>query len=221
MWVYRINDGGGYQNIEFARTFAMVSKIMELRRTGDMFPADNVHTLTLVWLKAQELWRHIGWDGSISGEPYVSTTPGPAGFAFGFLLIDTSQRAFLASPYPCEHIRETLDWDAYTDSEEAGRAQSAVIQGVLTERKKPVTPKWRRSNKGNLFTEVDNSVITVFPTNNNDGFKAVVSFGSLRQFTPVMKTEFEACAYVINQYDRLKRELVPAPLNRDDPWADD
>lgn len=219
MWVYKIT-GTAYKNTEFARSLSQVSKIM--KHSGNS-PLTSEFPLDLQWREAQRLWRQIGWDSTVAGEAKSFLVPGSSGYLFGFHVIANDQTTFIASPCPMPHVQESLDWDAYTDSEESHRARQMIIEGGEEGqvRVRPNVIKWTRSRKGNLVSFHENATLTVFPDNKDGGFKAVVSFGNLKQFTPTKKTEAEAVAYVIEHYEKLKRELVPQPLDPSDPWADD
>lgn len=222
MWVYKIT--GSYKNTEFTRSLAQISKIMQHCDNSVLtteFPLDNASTLDVAWKEAQRLWKQLKWDGTISGEVRAFTIPGVIGYSFGFHVVATDQTTFIASPCPLPHIKDGLDWDAYTDSEESHRARKLIIEGVENQVARPNVMKWTRSRKGNLVSFYENATLTVFHDNKDGGFKAVMSFGNLKQFTPTKKTEAEAVAYVIEHYEKLKRELVPQPFDPSDPWADD
>lgn len=225
MWVYRIT-GLEYRNVEFTRSLAQVSKIMEHSDNSPLttdFPLDNASTVALAWKEAQRLWKQIGWDGTIAGEARSFMVPGASGFIFGFHVVTTDRRTFVASPCPLPHVQESLDWDAYTDSGESLRARHMIIDGEVEDEIsiRPNVIKWTRSRRGNLTAFYENATLTVFEDNRNGGWKSVVSFGNLKVFTPNQRTEAEATAYVIEHYEKLKRELTPAPLDPSDPWSDD
>lgn len=227
MFCYRLERHSAYEGL----TLPMVDVQRQVsKHSTSTLPVENDVTFTAAMTLTFELFKHIGWDGTRTGEVRCFTIPGLYSMMVGLIITDLQGRLFVASPIPLPHIERDLDWDARVSHEEIQQARRAVKTGHLDKVEKP-TPRvgaggWRTSQKGNLWASVNGINVTVIPQ--GSGYCALIrkpgSTGTNQLIrTKVLPTPQEVQRHVLREwYDIIDpRDSIGAePIGDDeDPWA--
>lgn len=198
-----------------------------LKTPSGYFIGKNILTSSFpTWQEAKKLWRDLGWDGSsqtLHGDAMVNffTVPGPDGINVGFLIQDNVGQTYIASSVELHALRDSLDFDAHTDSEIVKRAVKTILNEDGEEVFGREMISWTRSKKGNMTTLHNGVAITVFPDQRDGGYKCVVTLVNERKaWLPRKRTEIEAVRHVTDNFRSICEDIQRAGRNRFAEWPD-
>lgn len=162
------------------------------------------------FLEAKRLWKQLRWDGKFvlasTGMHYlVGPVPIPATprFVTAWIMQDMSGVTFIGSPVELPHIRNVVDYDCYTDSEEVARAVNMILDEHGNDVYARELISWTRSKRGNMTAYHNEVTITVFPSPMG-GFKTVLSLANEKKtWLPRKATELEAVKYVTDNFRQI------------------
>lgn len=218
MWAYRLDKANN--------PYGMTRSVNDMRQMIANGPDDDPTTITLFNFDrdvdaAKNMARSLGWDGIASSiKCYLS--PGPDSFMVGFIITQaTSAQRFLISPVPLDFMKDHIDWNYHTSTEEVSKARAA-LSGTEIEKPPLHITEWSRSRKGNMFCFINGAQVTVFSARDG-GYKAIIASadGQHKVFTRSFQTELDCATYVPKNFYELIKEwgLGANAQSADNPFA--
>jgi hypothetical protein len=187
MWAYRLDHNYLFEGL----TFSMRS--LEAKHVITKHGSDVKAGLAL--------FHHIGWDGTIKGEPQCYPVPGLHSVGLGIMLREVTGRTFIASPIPLPNIEKGLEWDAYTSDLEIGHTRQMVVHGEEAPKLKPAMlhAGWQLTANDNQRGIINGVNVTVFWA--RDRWKAILNpIGRRAIVTRGFLTAQECCDYVLTHF---------------------
>ena len=195
----------------------------------DDIPQNEIDT-DLVNVKSMA--RALGWDGTMVDPIRCFVVPGPDSFMLGYVLTQgTGNQRYVVSPVPLTYLDDVVDWNARTSFEEVQRATAALRDDKVGP--PPINQSdWSRSRKGNMYCHINGALVTVFPTKDMTGFKAIVSapnsYPERKVFTQAFQTELECADDVSRKFYHVVKEWGAPAADYEDSspfsgvdWGDD
>lgn len=141
----------------------------------------------------------LGWNETVA-TVRVFAIPCFETLSWGFMLTQANNgTVFIVSPIPLPHLDLHVEDEARMNSDTVVTAREAM-QGIeRAPRETFVSARWSRSRKGNMWTKLNGSLVTVYENKRGTGYSAAI-------FTKSFPTEQDCAAFVVANYWTLTDE---------------
>ena len=206
-FAYRLNDIEMWNEFLTLPIFDVAKRLDEQRKVSNIegvAATDTRDTLKTELDIAKSLFEALGWHGTVKGSVRCFGIPSLDAWRIGYALQEmTSGVLYIASPVPLTHLNDIVDSDGRISTKQI-RDMKQRLTGATDAVTLDVGP-WRRSVKGNLYTQINGAHVTIFPADHG-GMKAIVSSPTgMKVYTKACANEAECAKYVQDNFHELTR----------------
>lgn len=239
MWAYRLEKDSVSANFGLTRRANVIREIVRVEyekalarwveSTGEAHPQDMVKLFDRHVEIAKNMAASLGWDRTHVGGVQCWQLPSLTSITLGFMITQaTSGRRYVVSPVPLDYLKDYLQWDDHISVAEVQATQAALSGGPDPIKPAVIVGEWQRSRKGNIYTHINGSMVTVF-RDRKGGYTAVIvgavdptTGEEVKVFSPSFASE-QACANFsyMNFYDLTSAWThdTTAPQDDNHPFA--